>query len=246
MPPIYIMIFIFDVDGTLTPSRKEMDKEFQDWFSMFAMINNVYLATGSDAAKTIEQIGERLFNGVNRVYNCSGNSVWNHGKNIYNNDWTLEEEPWKYLESKLNQSGWEPKTGWHFDERPGLLNFSILGRKATTTQRDHYTTYDFFNDERNQISQEFNLLYGDKYGIVSQVAGETGIDITPVGKGKEQILDNFDAEETIYFFGDKTEMGGNDFEISQKVQLMKNGHSFTVTGWRDTWEKLKSEDYLSK
>ena len=40
-------------------------------------------------------------------------------------------------------------------------------------------------------------------------------------------------------------MGGNDFEISQKVQLMKNGHSFTVTGWQHTWEILKSESYLS-
>jgi len=28
--------------------------------------------------------------------------------------------------------------------------------------------------------------------------------------------------------------------------LMKNGHSFTVTGWQHTWEMLKSEDYLSK
>jgi len=53
------MIFIFDVDGTLTPSRKEMNKEFQDWFSMFMLVNNVYLATGSDAEKTIEQVGER-------------------------------------------------------------------------------------------------------------------------------------------------------------------------------------------
>ena len=67
MPPIYIMIFIFDVDGTLTPSRQKMNKEFQDWFSMFMLVNNVYLATGSDAEKTIEQVGERIFNGVNKV-----------------------------------------------------------------------------------------------------------------------------------------------------------------------------------
>jgi len=165
---------------------------------------------------------------------------------VYNNDWKLEDEPWKYLESKLTQSEWSPQTGWHFDERPGLLNFSILGRKATFKQRSLYVCNEIIVNERRKISDEFNLLYGEKYGIVSQVAGETGIDITPIGKGKEQILDNFDAEATIYFFGDKTEMGGNDFEISQKVQLMKNGHSFTVTGWQDTWEKLKSEDYLSK
>ena len=67
---------------------------------------------------------------------------------------------------------------------------------------------------------------------------------TSSGK-RVQELDDFDDEEKVYFFGDKTEMGGNDFEISQKVQLMKNGHSFTVTGWQHTWEILKSESYLS-
>ena len=109
------MKFIFDVDGTLTPSRSKMDESFHEWFCNFILINDVYLATGSDAPKTIEQIGETLFKGVNRVYNCAGNSVWQNGRNVYNNDWTLPEEPWKYLESKLNQSAWNQYTGQHFD-----------------------------------------------------------------------------------------------------------------------------------
>ena len=239
------MKFIFDVDGTLTPSRSKMDMGFHLWFCNFIVLNDVYLATGSDAPKTIEQIGETLFNGVRRVYNCAGNSVWQHGKNMYNNDWKLEDEPWKYLESKLNQSEWSLQTGWHFDERPGLLNFSILGRKATTKQREMYVHHDYLMSERNKISDEFNLLYSDKYGIVSQVAGETGIDIMPVGKGKEQILDDFEPHAEVLFFGDKTMMGGNDFEISQRVKMLPNGRVFQVTDWQETWEILKSENYFS-
>jgi|TARA_B110001452_G_scaffold203928_1_gene173907 phosphomannomutase len=240
------MKFIFDVDGTLTPSRSKMDESFHEWFCNFILINDVYLATGSDAPKTIEQIGETLFKGVNRVYNCAGNSVWQNGRNVYNNDWTLPEEPWKYLESKLNQSAWNQYTGQHFDERPGLLNFSILGRKATTKQREMYVHHDYLMSERKKISEEFNLIYGDKYGIVSQVAGETGMDIMPVGKGKEQIIDDFEPHAKILFFGDMTMMGGNDFEIGQRVQMLTNGYTFQVAHWKETWGILKSERYISK
>ena len=50
--------FIFDVDGTLTPSRGTIDAGFKEFFMDFCNKNNVYLVTGSDRPKTIEQIGE--------------------------------------------------------------------------------------------------------------------------------------------------------------------------------------------
>ena len=68
--------YIFDVDGTLTPSRGRMDKEFSLWFGKFCIENDVYLVTGSDRPKTIEQIGEYLYSKCKRVYQCSGNDVW--------------------------------------------------------------------------------------------------------------------------------------------------------------------------
>ena len=54
--------FIFDVDGTLTPSRGKIDPQFEEWFKQFITLNTVCLVTGSDRLKTIEQIGEMLFN----------------------------------------------------------------------------------------------------------------------------------------------------------------------------------------
>ena len=41
--------FIFDVDGTLTPSRKEIKHEFWAPFLIFCREHDVYLVTGSDA-----------------------------------------------------------------------------------------------------------------------------------------------------------------------------------------------------
>ena len=50
------MKYIFDVDGTLTPSRQKLDPNFLIFFNSFALANDVYLVTGSDRDKTIEQI----------------------------------------------------------------------------------------------------------------------------------------------------------------------------------------------
>ena len=180
--------YIFDVDGTLTPSRGLMDSEFKTWFLKFNSENSVYLATGSDAPKTIEQIGEDVFAEVKRVYNCSGNSVWEKGTNIYNNDWKLEQLPWHFLETKLIHHNFDTKTGWHFDERPGLINYSIVGRNATTEQRKKYVEYDLANNDRFDIAKEFNNNFSKEYNVVAQVAGETGLDIMPIGKANNRYL----------------------------------------------------------
>ena len=49
-------IFIFDVDGTLTPSRLPMTKEFQKFFKQWIKKNKFYLVTGSDLPKLQEQM----------------------------------------------------------------------------------------------------------------------------------------------------------------------------------------------
>lgn len=232
--------YIFDVDGTLTPSRGAINPEFLKFMIRFARENNVYLATGSDAPKTIEQVRKMLFNTVNRSYNCSGNSVWEKGVNVYNNDWRLPEEPWKYLESVLLYNRFMPKTGWHFDERPGLLNFSIVGRKAKPHQREAYVKYDIQNRDREVIAREFNIEFSDKHNVVAQVAGETGLDIMPIGKGKQQILNDFHETDNIIFFGDKCDEGGNDYDIAEAVKKLRNGTVHQVKDWEETWTILKS------
>ena len=75
--------FIFDVDGTLTPSRGRIDPNFEKWFIDFCNKKDVYLATGSDYNKTLEQLGEDVMMAVARSYNCSGNSVWEKGVEVY-------------------------------------------------------------------------------------------------------------------------------------------------------------------
>ena len=80
--------FIFDVDGTLTPSRRQIDLGFETFMIKFACLYPVYLVTGSNREKTIEQIGLDLYNRSKRVYNCAGNDIYERENLVYRNSWT--------------------------------------------------------------------------------------------------------------------------------------------------------------
>ena len=226
--------YLFDVDGTLTVSRQAIDKRFAVLFKKFCQQKSVYLVTGSDKPKTVEQIGETLFNLSRRVYNCSGNDVWEADNNIYTNEWRLPEKPWKYLESKLLHSKFAPKTGWHFEERPGMLNFSVLGRKANLKQRQMYIEWDHEIQERYYIAKEFNREFGEEFGIAAHIGGETGLDIMPTGCDKSQILKHFDDYDKVIFFGDRMEVGGNDHSLGQAILEQHRGIAQPVKNWQET------------
>ncbi len=211
------MNLIFDVDGTLTAPREKIDKYFLRELEGAAQKHNLFLATGSDYPKTIEQLGvDFVENCITYSFNCSGNSIWEKGKEIFHNEWVLPLGPKTWLEKALERSACPEKTGFHFDVRPGMLNFSIVGRNANTEQRARYAQYDFDTQERRQLSAEFNALFSDKFDITSQVAGATGFDIYPIGYDKSQILKYFD-DVPIVFFGDDTGPGGNDKPLADAI-----------------------------
>ena len=222
--------FIFDVDGTLTPSRQRIDTDFAVYFSTFCVDNYVYLVTGSDREKTIEQVGEEIYSLSKRVYNCSGSDVWEGEKNVYTSTWTLPHEAEKWLRQECRISEFPLRTGLHIEKRPGMVNFSIVGRHATLGERKLYVKHDSKTNERARIAKEFKKRFPD---IQAVVGGETGIDIFPVGKDKAQIIDDFDKNDKLYFFGDRMDKDGNDYSLAQKVHYAKS-----VSGWKETKETL--------
>ena len=235
--------YIFDVDGTLTPSRGKIDEEFLKWFLEFVKWHNVHLVTGSDRSKTVEQIGKELYEKVECVYNSSGNTKHKKGVCVFNTkDFELPKVAHKFLVKKMISSKWEPKTGLHFDTRPGLLNFSVVGRNATKEQRKKYVKYDTTTKERQLISDEFNKKFSEKFNIVSQVAGETGLDIIEIGKDKAQILKDFTFQDELIFFGDNIQPGGNDWGIAQVIEYGPYDRTdvYHVKNWKETWKILKS------
>ena len=230
--------FIFDVDGTLTPSRKQIDKEFAKFFLHFCKTNYVYFVTGSDRDKTIEQVGDTLYGMAERVYNCSGCDVYQGKKNIHTSSWKLPELAEKFLTQCMKESEFVLRTGLHFEHRPGMCNFSVVGRNATLGERKLYVGHDEKINERNTIAKAFCTLFPD---IDAKVGGETGIDIFPKGCDKGQILKDFNPNDILHFFGDDMHPEGNDYPLKKEIIDNDLGFCYNVKDYKETWKILRDE-----
>lgn len=229
--------YIFDIDGTLTPSRGTIDSDFKEFFREFCTDNEVYIVTGSDRSKTLEQIGSVIYNLCKRAYQCSGNDVWERDVNTYTRIIEIPDTMVDVMYSYLEESDFSLRTGRHIDIRPGLVNFSIVGRGCSREDRAKYVKWDNKTNERELIAKNIQDIFPE-YDV--QVAGETGIDIMLKGKDKSQIIEDFDLEkDQLYFFGDKMQPGGNDYSLGYALAI--RGHDVKeVKGWEDTWQALKN------
>jgi len=227
--------YIFDVDGTLTPSRQKIDPDFLIFFNSFVLANEVYLVTGSNREKTIEQITHLLYCNCKRVYNCAGNDVYEGDIRVYTNPWELPEEAREFLTEELHNSTFPVRTGTHIEERPGCVNFSIVGRGATLVERQVYCDWDDIKKERVEIANRFNKQFPELYAFVG---GQTGVDISSKGSDKSQIVRDF-MDGDVTFFGDRMDEHGNDRPLADKIIGNRLGQVIEVKGWEDTWSKLK-------
>ena len=229
--------FIFDVDGTLTPSRQKINIHFLISFSEFVSNNVVYLVTGSDRKKTIEQITHPLYDSCERVYNCSGADVYEQDKNVYRDDWELPEEVERFLQDELAYSCFPIRNGNHIERRPGGINFSILGRDDDPSLgREEYIKWDKERLEREDIADRIRNQFPE---LTVALGGQTGLDIGPIGSDKSQILRDFSKDDKLYFFGDRMHMGGNDYTLGQSIKKM-GGVTYPVNTWKDTFKILSS------
>lgn len=227
--------FIFDVDGTLTDARQRIDPEFADFMADFCMSNKVALVTGSDREKTVEQLGETLLGLVDYSFNCAGNEVWYHGNLVQRNEWQIPSEIPFFFEKLLEESKFRPPSGEHrkhLEIRTGMVNFSIAGRDCSQEDRKAYIQWDNSTSERARFREKIANKFPD---VDVLIGGDTGLDIFPMGKGKEQVIDFLKAieDDKIYYFGDQIIPGGNDCKIA-----MRCDNSYRVRNWRDTYETL--------
>ena len=227
--------FIFDIDGTLTPSRKQIDPSFEVFMIKFCCKHNVYLVTGSDRKKTIDQIGLDVYNRAKRVYNCAGNDIYERGNLVYRNPWKLPDDARRFLNDELDFSQFTLKTGNHIEDRPGCVNFSILGRNALFEEREIYKEWDKLMNERIDIAHRFNSEFPDLFAFVG---GETGIDISSKGSDKGQIIRDFSFDDELHFFGDRMDEMGNDYPLAVQVKK-RGGYTYHVKDWEDTRTRLE-------
>ena len=223
------MNFVFDVDGTLTPSRDKIDPEFHDFFLNICHKQTVFIVTGSDYVKTEEQLGHDICYAVWGVFNCSGNMLTRRNVVMYTNDFELTQDELDLLDEEQKKSGFTVRTGNHIEKRLGAVNFSIVGRNANSVERQQYKVWDEATNERVEICRRLNRLFTR---LECVIGGETGIDIFMKGHDKSQIAKYV---KPFVFFGDRCEVGGNDHSIFTVAN-----QAYQVRDWQETYRVLKA------
>jgi len=223
-------VYIFDVDGTLTPSRRPMEDVFENFFFRWANKNDFYLVTGSDLNKLKEQVPDWILELSQGIFTCSGNTyhvIEDEELTLrYDNKFEPSDELLGYLQKQLITSPYKGRFGTHIENRGSMLNFSVVGRDCTLEQRLDFFEWDRMSKERESIANEINSRWPD---IQAVIGGQISIDITPVGKDKSQVLEhiqnNSNKTNEYIFIGDRTMMGGNDYPLAK---LMKETNDCSV------------------
>ena len=229
-------IYIFDVDGTLTPSRLPMTKKFQKFFGKWLKKNKFYLVTGSNIEKLQEQM---CFYDIEAegIFTCCGNQFWRPDPSIvnisaeliYENKFELSTKLKNTLEVILMSNQYPHRYGNHIEDRGSMVNFSIVGRNCTQEQREHFFKWDNEKGERKKISTFLKHKFKDLDAVLG---GQISIDIYPKGMDKSQILDVIKQDRLVepdeyIFIGDRIEKGGNDYPLAQLLQTQDKPYGYT-------------------
>ena len=210
------MIYMFDIDGTLTEPRQKMSAEFAKLFRRWMNSKTVFLVTGSDMEKVKEQVPDEVLKFCAGIFTCMGNELHYLNKLAYRNELEFPQQLIGWLDQQVEFSEYKNKVSKHFEFRPGMLNFSVVGRAASVEQRKEYYNWDKINGERKRIATFINNKYPE---LEACIGGEISIDIQAKGRNKSQayrwVKDRYD--EPVYFFGDKCHDGGNDSAITIEI-----------------------------
>ncbi|CAF2619605.1 unnamed protein product [Rotaria sp. Silwood2] len=233
-------ICLFDVDGTITMPRQVITADMDTDLQKLRKKCLVGLVGGSDIAKIAEQIGGiQAIAKYDYVFAENGLVAFKNGKKFFeeniqkhvgeDNLQTFINYCLKYLSDiKLPF-----KRGTFIEFRNGLINVSPVGRNCTKQERDLFEVYDLvsrlvfillFKINKINLMKEHNIRrtmvnhLQEKFSdmkLYFSIGGQISFDVFPEGWDKRYALKHLENDNisNVYFFGDKTFKGGNDYEI---------------------------------
>ena len=231
-------VYIFDVDGTLTPSRREMTKDFDDFFFPWANRNMFYLVSGSDLDKIKEQVPEHILELAQGIFTCGGNKYYIGDDLVYEHKFEPPDDLITYLEHQLEIAQFLARCGNHIENRGAMLNFSVVGRDCSLDKRKLYFEYDKKNNEREDIAKAIKLRWPKLDAVIG---GQISIDIAPKGNDKSQVIKRVKVNNPgceYIFIGDRTQEGGNDYPLAKVMDEMED------CDWYQAGEPSSEDGYI--
>ena len=212
-------IILFDVDGTLTLPRSKVEPEILNMLSKLKNNHSIGIVGGSDFQKIQEQLVTPLDELFDYVF-CENGMVAYKGKNLIGQKIISEKIGESNLQRLLNfvlkyisELDLPIKRGTFIEFRNGMLNISPIGRNCSQNERIEFEKYDEENKIRETLVNELKLKFQD-LNLSYTIGGQISFDVFPKGWDKTQCLQYLTNDfDTIYFFGDKIEIGGNDHEL---------------------------------
>ncbi|XP_065078308.1 phosphomannomutase [Ochlerotatus camptorhynchus] len=239
------MLLLFDVDGTLTKPRLAIDDDFKDFlYKEVQPKATIGLVGGSDLDKMYEQLnGREIMGNFDFVYPENGLVQYAKGVEVGRVSIAqhLGEDVLKsfinFVLKYLSELELPIKRGTFIEFRSGMINVSPIGRNCSTQERKDFFEY----DNKNQIRQQMiDVLKKEFSGVdlTYSIGGQISFDVYPNGWDKTYCLRHATKDtnfKEIHFFGDKTDPGGNDYEIYSDPRTI--GHK--VSSPEDTQRQLK-------
>jgi len=223
-------LVLFDVDGTLTPARQKAEPDVIQLLRDLRKKVAIGFVGGSDLDKIkwqLEVDGLNAIDDFDFAFAENGLTAYRFGKQLRSQSFIqhIGEENYKYLVNfilkYLSELDIPIKRGTFVEYRNGMINVSPIGRNASKAERDQFE----IDDANGHFREDFvrALRNNDrlaKYNLTYSIGGQISFDIFPTGWDKTYALRHVENErfEEIHFFGDKISVGGNDYEIYQKIK----------------------------
>ncbi|XP_067938005.1 uncharacterized protein [Watersipora subatra] len=237
-------LFLFDVDGTLTASRKVIEPAMEEFMKKVGEKVTIALVGGSDFVKINEQMNGHALDMYEHV--LSENGLVYHKQGQLHSTKSIQEhigdEPLQtfinFALKYMSELTIPCKRGTFIEFRKGMLNICPVGRNCSQAERDAFGEYDKVHHVREKFIAALKKQFPDN-GLIYSIGGQISFDVFPEGWDKRYCLNHLLTEEhnftEVHFFGDKTFPGGNDYEIFEDPRTI--GH--TVTSPDDTMRQLK-------
>jgi len=218
------ILLLFDVDGTLTQPRSNVESEFEKF--MYEQIKpraTIGIVGGSDLEKMFEQLNGRgilkhfdyVFpeNGLVQIEN--GVEVGKESLQQHLGEETLQRFI-NFVLRYLSELKLPFKRGTFLEFRNGMMNVCPIGRQCTREERLTFNQYDNEHHVREKMIEVLHKEFAD-IDLTYSIGGQISFDVFPRGWDKTFALRHVTKPgknyKEIHFFGDKTEKGGNDHEI---------------------------------
>jgi phosphomannomutase len=234
-------LLLFDVDGTLTKPRLPVDLNMITLLQEIKKNKNIDLGFvgGSDYSKQIEQLKEENLDLFTWKFTENGLYSFHENELIHTNKLVefLGEENYKKIVNAclkcISEIDIPEKRGNFIELRNGMINISPIGRSCSQIEREKFYEFDKENHIREKMIRNLKYELNDvnNLNLTFSIGGQISIDIFPKGWDKTYCLQFVeDKYEIIYFFGDKTNIGGNDYEIYNDSRVK----GYSVKSYEDT------------